>query len=211
MSFAGTYELQSHENFEVFMKAIGLPDELIQIGKDIKSVTKIEQNGDHFVVTVTTGPKVLRNEFDIGKESEIETLTEEKIKTTVNIVDGKLVVQLKSVKSVTELSGDILTNVMTLRDIVYKRVCLQENGAGKRGLRRRRFRQQESAPVQSAPSGAGRRSRKQRWNRESFIISSSSPYNIQENVNLTSFEDSTELVIKDAIGHSCVNPHDATN
>ncbi|XP_069601046.1 fatty acid-binding protein, liver-like [Ranitomeya imitator] len=122
MSFAGTYELQSHENFEVFMKAIGLPDELIQIGKDIKSVTKIEQNGDHFVVTVTTGPKVLRNEFDIGKESEIETLTEEKIKTTVNIVDGKLVVQLKSVKSVTELSGDILTNVMTLRDIVYKRV-----------------------------------------------------------------------------------------
>ncbi|CAJ0940192.1 unnamed protein product [Ranitomeya imitator] len=123
MSFAGTYELQSHENFEVFMKAIGLPDELIQIGKDIKSVTKIEQNGDHFVVTVTTGPKVLRNEFDIGKESEIETLTEEKIKTTVNIVDGKLVVQLKSVKSVTELSGDILTNVMTLRDIVYKRIC----------------------------------------------------------------------------------------
>ncbi|XP_073418196.1 fatty acid-binding protein, liver-like [Dendrobates tinctorius] len=122
MSFAGTYELQSHENFEVFMKAIGLPDDLIQIGKDIKSVTKIEQNGDHFVVTVTTGPKVLRNEFDIGKESDIETLTEEKIKTTVNIVDGKLVVQLKSVKSVTELSGDILTNVMTLRDIVYKRV-----------------------------------------------------------------------------------------
>ncbi|CAJ0951533.1 unnamed protein product, partial [Ranitomeya imitator] len=50
-------------------------------------------------------------------------------------------------------------------------VSLQENGAGKRGLRRRRFRQQESAPAQSAPSGAGsrgagRRSRKQRWNRE---------------------------------------------
>ncbi|CAJ0929400.1 unnamed protein product [Ranitomeya imitator] len=33
-------------------------------------------------------------------------------------------------------------------------VCLQENGAGKRGLRRRRFRQQESAPAQSALSGA---------------------------------------------------------
>ncbi|XP_073505250.1 fatty acid-binding protein 1, liver-like [Phyllobates terribilis] len=122
MSFAGTYELQSQENFEVFMKAIGLPDDLIEKGKDIKSVTKIEQNGNHFVVTVTTGPKVLRNEFDIGKESDIETLTEEKVKTTVNIVDGKLVVQLKSVNSVTELSGDTLTNVMTLRDIVYKRV-----------------------------------------------------------------------------------------
>ncbi|KAM3938507.1 fatty acid-binding protein 1, liver-like [Leptodactylus fuscus] len=122
MSFAGTYELQTQENFEPFMKAIGLPEELIQKGKDIKSVTQIEQNGNHFVVTVTTGPKVLRNEFNIGEESELESLTEEKIKTTVNIVDGKLVVQLKAVTSVTELSGDTLTNVMTLKDIVYKRV-----------------------------------------------------------------------------------------
>ncbi|XP_056410001.1 fatty acid-binding protein 1, liver-like isoform X1 [Hyla sarda] len=122
MSFAGTYELQSHENFETFMKAIGLPDDLIQIGKDIKSVTQIEQNGNHFVVTVTTGPKVLRNEFNIGEETELETLTEEKIRSTVNIVDGKLVVKLKSVTSVTELSGDLLINVMTVKDIVYKRV-----------------------------------------------------------------------------------------
>ncbi|XP_040275211.1 fatty acid-binding protein 1, liver-like [Bufo bufo] len=122
MSFAGTYELQSQENFEPFMKAIGVPDDLIQKAKDIKSVTKIEQNGNHFAVTVTTGPKVLHNEFDIGVESEVETLTEEKILTTVNLVDGKLVVKLKSVTSVTEISGDILTNTMTLKDLVYKRV-----------------------------------------------------------------------------------------
>ncbi|XP_069832467.1 fatty acid-binding protein 1, liver-like [Dendropsophus ebraccatus] len=122
MSFAGTYELQTQENFEPFMKAIGLPDETIQKGKDIKSVTKIEQNGNHFKVTVTTGPKVLHNEFNIGEETELHTLTEEKIKSTVNIVDGKLVVQLKAVTSVTEISGDILTNVMTLKDLVYKRV-----------------------------------------------------------------------------------------
>ncbi|XP_071982396.1 fatty acid-binding protein, liver-like [Engystomops pustulosus] len=122
MSFAGTYELQSQENFVPFMKAIGLPDDIIEMGKDIKSVTQIEQNGNHLIVTVTTGPKVLRNEFNLGEESEIETLTEEKIKTTVNLVDGKLVVQLKAVHSVTEISGDILTNVMTLKDIVYKRV-----------------------------------------------------------------------------------------
>ncbi|XP_044142206.1 fatty acid-binding protein 1, liver-like [Bufo gargarizans] len=122
MSFAGTYELQSQENFEPFMKAIGVPDDLIQKAKDIKSVTKIEQNGNHLAVTVTTGPKVLHNEFDIGVESELETLTEEKILTTVNLVDGKLVVKLKAVTSVTEISGDILTNTMTLKDLVYKRV-----------------------------------------------------------------------------------------
>nr|DBA29420.1 TPA: hypothetical protein GDO54_009645 [Pyxicephalus adspersus] len=80
MAFSGTYELQSQENFEPFMKAIGLPEELIQKGKDVKSVTEIVQNGNHFVVTVTTGPKVLQNEFNIGEETELETLTEEKIR-----------------------------------------------------------------------------------------------------------------------------------
>ncbi|XP_075704930.1 fatty acid-binding protein 1, liver-like [Rhinoderma darwinii] len=122
MSFSGTYELESQENFEPFMKAIGLSDDLIEKGKSIKSVTQIEQNGKHFVVKVTTGTKVLHNEFNIGEESDIETLTEEKIRSTVNIVDGRLVVKLKAVTSVTELSGDILTNVMTLKDIVYRRV-----------------------------------------------------------------------------------------
>ncbi|XP_072262724.1 fatty acid-binding protein, liver-like [Pyxicephalus adspersus] len=122
MAFSGTYELQSQENFEPFMKAIGLPEELIQKGKDVKSVTEIVQNGNHFVVTVTTGPKVLQNEFNIGEETELETLTEEKIRSTVNLENGKLVVKLKGITSVTELSGDILTNVMTVKDIVYTRV-----------------------------------------------------------------------------------------
>ncbi|XP_063808175.1 fatty acid-binding protein, liver-like [Pseudophryne corroboree] len=122
MSFAGTYELQSHENFEPFMKAIGLSDDLIQKGKDIKSKTEIVQNGNHFVITVTTGAKVLRNEFNLGEETELESLTEEKIRSAVNLVDGKLVVKLKGITSVTELSGDLLTNVVTLKDIVYKRV-----------------------------------------------------------------------------------------
>ncbi|XP_075044641.1 fatty acid-binding protein, liver-like [Mixophyes fleayi] len=122
MSFAGIYEQQYQENFEPFMKAIGLADDLIEKGKLIKSVTEIVQNGDHCVITVTTGTKVMHNEFDIGVETELETLTAEKIRSTVNLVDGKLVVKLKSVTSVTELTGDILTTVMTVKDIVYKNV-----------------------------------------------------------------------------------------
>uniref|UniRef100_A0AAY4ECC7 Cytosolic fatty-acid binding proteins domain-containing protein n=1 Tax=Denticeps clupeoides TaxID=299321 RepID=A0AAY4ECC7_9TELE len=81
MAFSGKYQLESQENFEPFMKAIGLPDDLIEKGKDIKSITEIEQNGDDFKVTVTTGPKVLVNSFTIGKEAELETLTGEKVKS----------------------------------------------------------------------------------------------------------------------------------
>ncbi len=61
----------------------GLPDDLIEKGKDIKSMSEIEQNGDQFKVTVTTGSKVLTNSFTIGQEVEMETLTGEKIKVAL--------------------------------------------------------------------------------------------------------------------------------
>ncbi|CAH2299502.1 fatty acid-binding, liver [Pelobates cultripes] len=121
MAFNGKYELVSQENFEAFMKAIGLPDDLIEKGKDIKSVTEMVQDGNHFIVTVTTGSKVLRNEFTVGQEAELETLSGEKVKSIVNLEGNKLTVNLKGINSVTELVGDTITNVMTVKDIVYKR------------------------------------------------------------------------------------------
>nr|WCO13214.1 fatty acid-binding protein 1 [Collichthys lucidus] len=121
MSFSGKYQLESQENFEPFMKAIGLPDELIQKGKDIKSISEIEENGDNFKVTVTTGSKVLVNTFTLGKEAELETLTGEKVKGVVQRDGNKLKVSLKGIESVTELvDGNTIVNTMTLGGIVYK-------------------------------------------------------------------------------------------
>ncbi|XP_004742435.1 fatty acid-binding protein, liver [Mustela nigripes] len=123
MNFSGKYQLQSQENFEAFMKAVGLPDELIQKGKDIKGVSEIVQNGKHFKLTITTGPKVIQNEFTLGEECELETMTGEKVKAVVQMEgDNKLVTTFKGIKSVTELNGDVITNTMTLGDIVFKRV-----------------------------------------------------------------------------------------
>ncbi|KFP07079.1 fatty acid-binding protein, liver [Calypte anna] len=123
MSFTGKYELQSQENFESFMKAIGLPDDQIQKGKDIKSISEIVQDGKKFKVTVTTGTKVLHNEFTIGEECDMEMLTGEKVKAVVQMEgNNKLVANLKGLKSVTELNGDIITNTVTMGDISYKRI-----------------------------------------------------------------------------------------
>ncbi|XP_049640921.1 fatty acid-binding protein, liver [Suncus etruscus] len=123
MNFSGKYQLQSQENFEAFMKAIGLPDELIQKGKDIKGVTEVVQNGDHFKVVVTTGAKVITNEFTLGVESELETMTGEKVKAVVQKEgENKLVTSFKGIKSVTELNGDTATHTMTLGNIVFKRI-----------------------------------------------------------------------------------------
>ncbi|NWZ25192.1 FABPL protein, partial [Asarcornis scutulata] len=123
MSFTGKYELQSQENFEPFMKALGLPDDQIQKGKDMKSISEIVQDGNKFKVTVTTGSKVLSNEFTIGEECEMELLTGEKAKTVVHMEgNNKLVATLKGLKSVTELNGDTITHTMTMGDLTMKRI-----------------------------------------------------------------------------------------
>ncbi|KAM3611706.1 uncharacterized protein V6R79_022901 [Siganus canaliculatus] len=123
MSFSGKYQLESQEGFEPFMKAIGIPDDLIEKGKDIKSVSEIEENGDNFKVTVTTGPRVIVNSFTIGKESDLETISGEKFKGVVQREGNKLKVSLKGIESVTELvDGNTLVNIMTVGGIVYKRI-----------------------------------------------------------------------------------------
>lgn len=58
----------------------GLPDDLIQKGKDLKGVSEVVQNGKHFKLTITTGSKVIQNEFTLGEECELESMTGEKIK-----------------------------------------------------------------------------------------------------------------------------------
>ncbi|KFO32629.1 fatty acid-binding protein, liver isoform X2 [Fukomys damarensis] len=122
MNFSGKYQLQTQENFEPFMKAMGVPEDLIQKWKDVKGVTEIVQNGKHFKITVSTGNKVTKNEFTLGQESDMETMSGEKVKAVVNLEDGnKLVTVFKNVKFVTEVKGDTLTSTMTLGDIVFKR------------------------------------------------------------------------------------------
>ena len=58
----------------------GLPDDVIQKGKDIKGVSEIVQNGNHFKLTITSGSKVIQNEFTLGEECELELMTGEKVK-----------------------------------------------------------------------------------------------------------------------------------
>ncbi|NWY90578.1 FABPL protein, partial [Loxia curvirostra] len=123
MSFTGKYELQHQENFEPFMKALGLPEDQIQKGKDLKTISEIVQDGKKFTITITAGSKVIKNQFTVGEESEIEMLNGEKAKVIVQMEgNNKLVTEVKGMKSVTELNGDTLSYTMTMGDLTMKRV-----------------------------------------------------------------------------------------
>ncbi|XP_078257959.1 fatty acid-binding protein 1, liver-like [Rhinoraja longicauda] len=122
MSFSGKYVVESRENFEPFMKAIEMSNELIQTYKNTKGITEIVQNGNDFDVTITTGDNVIHSKFTIGQETDFETLIGTKVKSVANF-DGtnKVVIKLNSVTSVTELNGDKLIDTLTVGDITYKR------------------------------------------------------------------------------------------
>lgn len=57
-----------------------MSDDLIQKGKDLKETSEIVHNGNHFKITITTGPKVVHHEFTLGEEFELESFTGEKVK-----------------------------------------------------------------------------------------------------------------------------------
>lgn len=46
----------------------------------------MEENGDNFRVTVTTGSHVIINSFTIGQETEMLSVTGEKIKVSKNVL-----------------------------------------------------------------------------------------------------------------------------
>ncbi|NXW18268.1 FABPL protein, partial [Circaetus pectoralis] len=80
MAFNGTWQVYAQENYEEFLKALALPDDLIKAAKDIKPVVEIQQKGDDFVVTSKTPMQSVTNSFTLGKEADITTMNGRKLK-----------------------------------------------------------------------------------------------------------------------------------
>ncbi|XP_061597316.1 fatty acid-binding protein, liver-like [Cololabis saira] len=111
MDFSGTWKVYSEENLDEFLKAVGAPEMVIKMRKDVKPVMVIEQNGKDITCTMKT-PIVTRvHTFTVGKESEILSLQGNKIKCTVREEDGKLIYETDKFRSVREIQGDEMIEV----------------------------------------------------------------------------------------------------
>lgn len=76
------------------MKAIGLPEDLIQKMQRCQCISEIEEPEDNFKVSILPALKVFVFTFTIGKEAE---------RRPVHCEGNKLKVSLKDIDSVTEL------------------------------------------------------------------------------------------------------------
>ncbi|XP_074782300.1 fatty acid-binding protein, liver [Athene noctua] len=121
MAFNGTWQVYAQENYEEFLKALALPDDIIRVAKDIKPVVEIQQKGDDFVVTSKTPKQSVTNSFTLGKEADITTLNGKKLKCTVNMVNGKLVCKSEKFSHEQEIKGSEMVETMTVGGVTLVR------------------------------------------------------------------------------------------
>ncbi|XP_056331569.1 fatty acid-binding protein 10-A, liver basic [Danio aesculapii] len=114
MAFSGTWQVYTQENYEEFLRAISLPEEVIKLAKDVKPVTEIQQKGSDFTITSKTPGKTVTNSFTIGKEAEITTMDGKKLKCIVKLDGGKLVCTTDRFSHIQEIKAGEMVETLTV-------------------------------------------------------------------------------------------------
>ncbi|MEE6523523.1 hypothetical protein FKM82_022466 [Ascaphus truei] len=122
MSFTGKYEVESQENYETFMKVIGIPADVIEKGKSFKFFTEVTQSGNDFTWSQIYPGHTMTNTFTIGKESDMETMGGKKFKATVQLQGGKVVVDFGKYHHTSEIVGGKLVETSVAGGITFKRI-----------------------------------------------------------------------------------------
>ncbi|KAM4550151.1 fatty acid-binding protein, heart [Fundulus diaphanus] len=124
-AFVGTWNLKESENFDDYMKELGVGFATRKVGNLTKPTTIISVDGD--MVTVKTQSTIKNTElsFKLGEEFDETTADDRKVKSLVTIKDGKLVhVQKwddKETTLVREVVENKLTLTLTIGNVISKR------------------------------------------------------------------------------------------
>ncbi|XP_069786147.1 v-maf avian musculoaponeurotic fibrosarcoma oncogene homolog Ga isoform X2 [Narcine bancroftii] len=123
MAFTGKYELESQENFEQLLKALGFSDDIIRKYKGMSSTVELVQNGESFRCIYHFGSRVITNNFTLGEESEFVSFTGHKVKALAQLEgERKLVVAVQGLTVVMELSGDRMIETITNGEVTLKKI-----------------------------------------------------------------------------------------
>ncbi|XP_072259205.1 gastrotropin-like [Pyxicephalus adspersus] len=121
MAFTGKYEVESQQNYDDFMKVIGIPDEQIEKGRSFNYTTEVVQKGNDFTWTQIYPGFTLTNNFTVGQESEMQTMGGKKFKATVRLEGGKLVVDFPKYNHTSEIVGGKLVETSIAGGVTFTR------------------------------------------------------------------------------------------
>ncbi|XP_073992569.1 fatty acid binding protein [Rhodnius prolixus] len=125
--FAGIkYKLSQSENFDDYMKALGVGLVTRKMGNAVSPVIELlEENGEYTLKSSSTFKNTVIK-FKLGEEFDQETPDGRKVKSTITLEnDNKLVEVQKGEKETTlvrEFSKDEVKMTLTIDDIVCTRI-----------------------------------------------------------------------------------------
>ncbi|KAM9340085.1 fatty acid-binding protein, heart [Symphorus nematophorus] len=124
-AFVGTWNLKNSENFDEYMKELGVGYPTRKIGGMTKPTTIISVDGDKVKLRTESTIKNTEINFKLGEEFDETTADDRKVKSIVTLEDGKLVhIQRwdgKETSLVREVNGSSLVLTLTLGNVVCKR------------------------------------------------------------------------------------------
>ncbi|XP_003494760.1 sodium/calcium exchanger regulatory protein 1 isoform X1 [Bombus impatiens] len=123
--FGKQYKLQSSENFDDFMKALGVGIMTRKMGSSVSPVIELTENNGVYTLKTTSAFKNSEIKFKLGEEFDEETADGRKVKTVCTLDGNKLTQVQKGEKDTTierEFTPTEMKAIMKVDDIVCTRV-----------------------------------------------------------------------------------------
>ncbi|XP_022215938.1 probable fatty acid-binding protein [Drosophila obscura] len=129
-SFVGKkYKLEKSENFDEYMKELGVGLVLRKMGNSISPTVEVTLEGETYTLTTTSTFKTSAISFKLGEEFDEETLDGRQVKSIITLDGNKLTQEQKGDKPSTivrEFSDADLTTTLTIGAVksvrIYKAV-----------------------------------------------------------------------------------------
>ncbi|CAK9819259.1 Sodium/calcium exchanger regulatory protein 1 [Anthophora plagiata] len=119
------YKLFSSENFDEFMKALGVGAVTRKMGSSVSPVVELTENNGLYTLKTTSAFKNSEIKFKLGEEFDEETPDGRKVKSVCTLDGNKLIQLQKGEKETTierEFTPTEMKAVMKVDDIVCTRV-----------------------------------------------------------------------------------------
>jgi len=124
-NFVGKWNLESSDNFDEYMKAVGVGMIMAKMASTAKPTITITVEGDNWSLKTETTFKTSKLEFQLGVEFDETTADDRKMKTTVTLEgDNKLIQDQKGdIPStiVREVTGNKMVVTCKAKDVTATR------------------------------------------------------------------------------------------